>query len=416
MTKVYLQTYGCSLNSSDSERIAGILKKSGFQIVESMEDAEVIIVNSCTVKTPTVNKIKRFLNECNKKVILAGCIPQADPDFMEDVSMIGPSQIENIVEVVEETLNGNIVKLLVPDKENKIGMPIVRRNKIVEVLPISEGCLGDPCTYCIVKKARGELRSYPKDAIVNRVKIAVSEGVKEIWLTAQDTGCYGYDIGTNIVELLNEVLAIKGEFRVRLGMTNPDHVKENMGLIDVFKNPKMFQFLHVPVQSGNDEVLKKMHRKYSAQDFREIVEKFREELPLVTIATDVICGFPEETDSQFKDSIELVREIKPDVLNMSKFWLRPGTAAENMVQVSGEDIRDRTKLMSEIFAWVLRDKNKKWVGKRCRVIVDEKGKEDTMIARNEGYISVILRDVKIGQFLDVDIIDHSRHDVIGKIV
>jgi len=421
MTNVYIQTHGCSLNASDSEKIAGVLEKNGFKIVCKVDDSDVVIVNSCTVKSPTVNKIKRYIKECQgngKKVVLAGCAGQADPEFMDDISMIGPSQIENIVQVVEETLNGNFVKLLVIEDDLKIKVPILRKNHIVEILPICQGCLGDPCTYCIVKSARGDLHSYNISDIVERVKRAViRDRVREIWLTAQDTGCYGYDIKTNIVELLKEVLKIKGNFKVRLGMANPNHVLENLDeLVEVFKDDKMFKFLHIPIQSGSNSVLEKMSRKYTVEEFKNIVEKFRVEMPLISISTDVICGFPEETDEQFKETVELIKWLKPDVLNLSKFWLRPGTKAEFMEQVPGEIIKERTRHLAEVFGWIKREINKKWVGKKCRVIVDEKGKSDTMVSRNEAYKPVILKDVEIGEILDVEIVDFKEHDLFGKIL
>jgi MiaB-like tRNA modifying enzyme len=428
MAKVFIKTFGCSLNSADSERMHGLIKEKGLSVVDDISLCEIVIINSCTVKSPTANKVKRFILESlksGKKVVLAGCIPQADPGFLDnddvldeyasEISMLGPTQIDEIVQVIEETLNGNAVRVLVEKVDDKISMPLIRKSDTIEIIPICQGCLGEPCAYCLVKKARGKLRSYAPDALVKRIKKAVLvDKIKEIWLTAQDTGCYGYDIGTNIVELLNKIVEIKGQFRVRLGMANPDHVIENLdGLIDVYKSDKIFKFIHIPIQSGNDEILSKMKRKYTVKDFERIVYAFRKEYPLISISTDIISGFPTETQPQFKDSVELIKRVKPDVLNSSKFWLRPGTDAEKMEQVPGDIIKDRSRLISEVFSWVKRIQNKRWIGKECVVIVDEIGKEGSLIGRNESYKTVVLdKRFQMGRFYKVKIRNISLHDLL----
>jgi MiaB/RimO family radical SAM methylthiotransferase len=255
--------------------------------------------------------------------------------------------------------------------------------------------------------------------IVKKLKKSITyDGVKEVWLTAQDTGCYGYDIGTNIVELLREIVKIKGNYKIRLGMANPNHVKENLdGLVELFKSDKMFKFLHIPVQSGNDEILRLMKRKYTVSEFRILVERFRKEIPDMSFSTDIICGFPGESDSQYKDSLELIRWLEPDVLNHSKFWARPGTPAEKMEQVDGIKIKDRSRLMADVHSWIQHSRNKKWVGKKCRVIVDEKGKDNTMIGRNESYKTVVMPvDYHIGDWVDLEIVDTIGHDLIPDVL
>ena len=149
-----------------------------------------------------------------------------------------------------------------------------------------------------------------------------------MWLTSQDTACYGYDIDTNIVNLLKKILKMQRDFRIRLGMGNPDYFPDYLDeLIEVFKDRRMYKFLHIPVQAGSDNVLKAMKRNYSISTFKNIIRKFRSNIPDITLSTDIICGYPDETDEDFEETIKLIKEIRPDVLNISRFWPRPGTIA-----------------------------------------------------------------------------------------
>ena len=416
MTKIFIKTFGCTLNKSDSEVIAGLLEKEGYKIVDNKEKADLVIINTCTVKGPSENKFYRYLkNVKDKKMIIAGCIPQADPELqvLENYSLIGVSQITKIGFVVEETLKGNIVRLLKKEKNPRLNLPKIRKNPVIEIIPICEGCLGEPCAYCKVKQARGDLFSYDKNAILKQVKNAISDNVKEIWLTSQDNGCYGLDIGTNIVELLNEILKIKGDFKIRLGMINPNFVLRFLDdLIEIYKDEKMFKFLHVPVQSGNDCILKLMRRKYGVNEFKKIIRKFKKELPDITISTDIICGFPTETESEFLDSYNLIKEIKPNALNINMFWPRSKTKAAEMKQILSRDIKERTRKLTKLFHKIALEQNKKWLDWEGEVIVDEHGKNNTMIARNYAYKQVILNGkYRLGQKVKVKIKKVSKFDL-----
>ena len=416
MTKIFIKTFGCSLNKSDSEVMAGILEKESYKIVNDKDKADLVIINTCTVKGPTENRFYRYLkNVKDKKVIVAGCIPQADPELqvLENYSLIGVSQITKIGFVVEETLKGNIVRLLKKEKNPRLNLPKIRKNPVIEIIPICEGCLGEPCAYCKVKQARGDLFSYDKNAILKQVKNAISDNVKEIWLTSQDNGCYGLDIGTNIVELLNEILKIKGDFKIRLGMINPNFVLRFLDdLIEIYKDEKMFKFLHVPVQSGNDCILKLMRRKYGVNEFKKIIRKFKKELPDIIISTDIICGFPTETESEFLDSYNLIKEIKPNALNINMFWPRSKTKAAEMKQILSRDIKERTRKLTKLFHKIALEQNKKWLDWEGEVIVDEHGKNNTMIARNYAYKQVILNGkYRLGQKVKVKIKKVSKFDL-----
>ncbi|MBW2977230.1 tRNA (N(6)-L-threonylcarbamoyladenosine(37)-C(2))-methylthiotransferase [Candidatus Woesearchaeota archaeon] len=415
MTKVFIKTFGCSLNQSDSEVMAGLLKKANFEIVKNSKEADLIIINSCTVKRPTEKRFFKYLEkvkELEKPIIIAGCIPQTDPEKVSGYSLVGTSQINNIVEIVEETINGGLLVSLTEEKNQRLNLPKIRKNPVVEIIPISEGCLGEPCAYCKVKSARGDLKSYAKEDVLRQINHAVREGVKEIWITAQDTGCYGKDINESLPSLLKEVINIPGDFKIRLGMANPNHILEFLDkLIEVYKSEKMFKFLHVPVQSGNNDILKAMRRKYTVEEFKHIIKRFRKAIPDISIATDIICGFPGETEEQFDDSLKLIKEIKPDVLNRSRFWPRPKTEAADMEdQIHGKETKRRSQLITSIFHNISRMNNERWLDWIGEIIIDEKGKDGTFIGRNFAYKPVVVSGkFKIGDKVKVIVRKITAH-------
>ena len=231
------------------------------------------------------------------------------------MSIIGVTQIDRVVEAVEQTLNGNVVKMLSKKELPKLDLPKVRKNPLVEIIPLSTGCLG-ACTYCKTRQARGKLGSYALEAIVSRAEEVIAEGVSEIWLSSEDTGAYGRDIGTNIVHLLNALIAILPEKGVilRVGMTNPPYILEHMEEIaKILNHPNVYAFLHVPVQAGSDRVLigeGGLNREYTVDDFKNVVDVLIEKVPDVTIATDIICGFPNESEEDFQLTLDLINYYK----------------------------------------------------------------------------------------------------------
>ncbi len=319
MAKIFVKTFGCSANFSDSEIMRGLLKDAGFDFSDDAL-ADIIIINICTVKgDSTALKYIRKTHELYpyKKIIIAGCITKEIipkiREFLPDASFINTHNIQEIVSVVEETLHNNPVCIFAKDKCRKILVPRVRRNKIIGIVQVAKGCINS-CNYCSTKLIKGDLLSFSVEDIVEDVKKLVADGCKEIWLTAQDTSCYGFDIKTNLPKLLEEVCSIEGDFFVRIGMGNPKHFKNyTKELIQAFKHPKMFKFLHIPAQSGNNQILEAMNRGYTVEEFENIVQEFRKEIPNITISTDIIVGFPDETNEQFQDSVNLIKKIKPEV-------------------------------------------------------------------------------------------------------
>ncbi|MBN2368229.1 tRNA (N(6)-L-threonylcarbamoyladenosine(37)-C(2))-methylthiotransferase [Candidatus Woesearchaeota archaeon] len=418
MHRIFIKTYGCTFNFSDSEIMAGLLESSGkYKIAESVKEADLVIINSCTVKTKAETKFWRDVNRIKKPKILAGCVPQAErkKDRFNGYTVVGTSQINHIVDAVDETLSGNTVQFLKLEENQRLNLPKSRKNKIVEIVPINEGCLGK-CDFCLTKFARGHLMSYKPEDIVTHIRNALNDGVKEIWLTSQDTACYGYDINTNIVALLRKILEIKRVFKIRLGMGNPDYLPDYLDdLIEVFKDPKMFKFIHIPLQSGSDKVIRAMKRNYTADSFLEIVKRFRAAYPDITLATDIICGHPDETDDEFNETVKVLEAAKPDVINISRFWARPGTIAAKKKQLPTEPIKERGILMTKLYHKIARERNKRWQNWTGRILIDEKGKDDSWVGRNFAYRPVIVHgDFKIGDEIDITVFETTVHDLRGR--
>ena len=420
---IYIENYGCSANRSNAEIMAGLLEKAGCTVLKNEKNADIIILNTCIVKGPTESKALRRISELReKKLIVAGCMPEAEYETVKNSApeaiLVGPQHIKDIVKAVEiladnKKKNNKKKDFVGEQHEIKLCLPKHRHNPAIDIVQISEGCDG-ACTYCITRLAKGKLFSYPAENIIAEVRSAVENGCKEIWLTSQDCASYGY----NLPDLLSNISQIPGKFFVRVGMMNPNHVLKVLpDLIDAFRQDRIFKFIHIPVQSGNDGVLKKMNRQYKADDFMRIIKEFRKKIPKITISTDIICGFPGESEKQFEDSVRLIGEIKPDVLNISRFWPRPGTAAENMEQHATWITKERSRRLTDVFNKISLEKNRKWLGWKGKVLVDEKGKQgtNTFIGRNYCYRPVVVKQGKkkimLGNFVDVTIKDVTAHDL-----
>lgn len=402
--KIYVKTYGCSHNISDGEYMQGILQSYGYEIVEDLKDADLSLVNSCTVKDPSqaqfLNLVKKSKEDHNIPVVVAGCVPQADKKIkeLEDVSVVGIQQIDRVVEVVEETLKGNSVKLLTKKSLPALDLPKVRKNPLIEIIPLSTGCLGS-CTYCKTKHARGVLGSYDPNELVSRVKMVVAEGVQEIWLTSEDTGAYGLDIGTNIAELLTSIIDILPDEGVmlRVGMTNPPYILKHIDEVaKLLNDPRVFAFLHIPVQAASNKVLDAMRREYTVEDFKTVANSLIRHVPDVIIATDIICGFPTETEEDFEETMELMREYKLAITNISQFYPRPGTPAARMKRIKTQIVKERSRKISLLFNSFT--PYEKYVGRTERVwfgleITDqasEKGQQGRSVGHTKSYVKVIV--------------------------
>ncbi|XP_063993383.1 threonylcarbamoyladenosine tRNA methylthiotransferase [Diachasmimorpha longicaudata] len=427
---IYVKTWGCTHNSSDSEYMAGQLAAYGYNLTNDKSEADLWLLNSCTVKAPAEDHFRNEIEagkKMGKHVVVAGCVPQGAPktSFLSNLSVIGVQQIDRVVEVVEETLKGNTVRFLSQKKISgkKIGgaplsLPKVRRNPLVEIIAINTGCLNQ-CTYCKTKHARGELGSYPPEEIIQRAVQAFEEGVVELWLTSEDTGAYGRDIGTSLPELLWRIVEVIPEgCMMRVGMTNPPYILEHLDEISrILNHPRVYKFLHVPVQSGSDQVLSDMKREYSRSDFERVVDVLQEKVPGVTIATDIICGFPTETEEDFEETMSLCRKYKFPSLFINQFFPRPGTPAAKMEKIPTQLVKTRTKRLSEFFQSY--GPYGERVGQVQRVLVTESSHDGRFfVGHNEFYEQVLveMREGVMGRMVTVRIVEAMKFAVRGELV
>jgi MiaB-like tRNA modifying enzyme len=400
--QVFIRSFGCSSNLADGEVLAGCLARAGYNLANSASSADVIIYNTCAVKGPTENRMIEILKRASsdKKVIVAGCLPLINFERLaKEVpadGITGPAVGDGIVNVVKSVLSGKKVVALEGAIEAKpsLNLPRLLLNPVVSIIPVSYGCLGS-CAYCCVVFARGRVRSYGVHEIVEKAEEDLANGVREFWITSQDTGCYGRDIDTNLPELLRTICEIEGNFKIRVGMMTPNMTIDILDdLVKVFRSEKIFKFVHLPVQSGDDQTLKRMRRFYSRESFKKIVDAFRACFPDITLATDVICGFPGEGKKAFKKTLQLVESVKPDIVNVSKFFARPGTAAAEMRNdfVSSQEIRRRSNTVAKLASKVASERNMHWVGWTGAILVDEAGKvSDSWVGRNFAYKPIAVK-------------------------
>src|SRR3989344_3387308 len=420
--KLHIKTWGCAASQSDSEIMAGLLTQAGHEITESTDNADVVIANTCTVKHRVeIEELKEIekLKQKGKKVIATGCLVQDKQHLnkLNGISYIGLNAQDEIAKYVGEVSSGEIVKFISNKKIDKSDMPRIRTNTTVEKIQILQGCLSN-CTFCATKLAKGNTYSFSEARILTQAESAVKEGCREIWLTSQDNGTYGIDRKTNIARLLEKVCATPGDFFVRNGMANPQWVKKfQKELIAAYKNEKVFKFLHIPVQAGSNSVLKEMRRRYSIEDLKKIVEVFRKNIIDLTISTDIICGFPSETEEDFEKTLELVRWLQPDVVNISQFWPRPGTKAAEMKQLRGDVKKERSRQLTRLCHEIALEKNKKWIGRQGLALVDEKNEDGTFVARNASYKPILLQEKspKLGEFVTVKVKSAEIKYLVGEL-
>lgn len=416
--RVFVESFGCPSNVADGEFMAGCLSQAGFEVVDAAERADVLIFNTCAVKTPTENRVIEILKKAGAKkdrwLVVTGCLPLINFERVktevEFDGVLSPNSSSHIVEAVERVISNERVLWLRERVEPKPFLDLPRRavNPVVSIIPVAQGCLGS-CSYCCVVFARGRLRSCSVDEVVARVKRDLDSGAKEVWLTGQDMACFGRDIGLNLVDLLEEVCKIEGDFWVRVGMMTPNLTLDMLPeLVEIFQDEHVFKFVHLPVQSGYNEVLKRMNRWYSVEDFRRIVEAFRKTVPRITLATDIICGFPSETNEAFERTLRLIGDVKPDVVNISKFFPRPKTQAEKMTpRVSPSEVTARSRRIAGLVKKISSEKNSAWMGWKGRVLLDEHGKQlDSLIGRNFAYKPIVVKTrnkALLGNFLNVQV-------------
>ena len=415
---IFVLSQGCAANFGDGEKIARVLSRHHevrFDFPEAGADAEAFFLNVCTVKgNAQAIKLLTKVHDAYPDVLLfvTGCAPK---DFREEAVKIHPQ--------VKFTSLKEIPALYGDDTGEQVRTSTLRESPFTGIVNIEEGCM-DACAFCSTRLVKGRLHSFTPELIVEQVGALVNDGCYEIQLTGQDCACYGFDIGTNLAELVQKILAkVPGNYKIRLGMGHPRHMSTYLeALLDCFADERLYKFVHIPVQSGSDRVLLAMNRKHTAEDFRRLATLFNTRFPRFTLSTDLIVGFPGEAQSDFEQTLRLVEETRPTVCNITRFVARPGTPAARAEAsadaVDGNIKHERSALLFDTFQKIAEENNRKWVGETCTVVTEKKGyREGTTICRNAAYRPVAIPgDYPAGTSLRVRITGAEPFALIAEVL
>lgn len=387
----YIFTYGCQMNQSDSERLAHQLESVGYTSTDEFESADLILLNTCCVRETAEDKIYgkigelKHLKRKNKDLIIAitGCMAQKNQAAMFKRAphidiVLGTHNIRHINEMIDEVKRTSKHQINI-DMDNSVLYELEAKpnGSFFAWVPIMNGC-NKFCTYCIVPHVRGREISRPVDHIVEEVRELGAKGYKEITLLGQNVNSYGLDFkdGTDFGTLITALDGIEGIERVRYMTSHPQDMTKSM--IDALaQSSNVVTQLHLPVQSGSNSVLKRMNRRYTVEHYKELLQYAREKIKDVVITTDIIVGFPGETEEEFKDTLELLKEVRYDMAYTFIFSKRSGTPAATMEEQVPEEIkRVRLQALMDIQNEISLELNKEMLGKEYSIIVEGPSKND----------------------------------------
>ena len=467
---IVVLSQGCAANFGDGEKIARILSQKSevtFEFPEAKPAHSTKAENSTSAANPadfSTEKTEAFyLNVCTVKgnagamkllrkaastfpgvpIYITGCAPK---DFREEALRTVPNVQFTSLKELEASAILPTQSAQSPSSQtsartpgsNKIYRNVLRESPFVGIVNIEEGCL-DACAFCSTHLVKGRLHSFAPQTIVDQVQALVDDGCLEIQLTGQDCACYGFDIGTNLAELTQRILThVNGNYRIRLGMGNPRHVLSYQeALLDCFTDDRIYKFIHIPVQSGSENVLKAMNRRHTARDYATLAHAFTERFRKFTLSTDLIVGYPGETDADFNDTLKLLKETRPTVCNITRFVARPGTVAARLetskpthpesakksahlapapLAIPDDIKHERSAILAEEFQKIALENNREWIGDECTVVTEKPGyRAGTTIARNAAYRPVALQGTfPAGQTLRIRITDAEPFALIAK--
>jgi len=410
MSFVYIKTYGCQMNEYDSEVIAGILQKEGYRTTSDLKKADLVVVNTCYVREKVRHKVFSFLGELKKIKLqnpsliigVGGCLAQKDPYQIKRrapyVDIIwGTSNLHLLPDLLRIAKEGKTPVIEVKEEALPDTFPILRKKNFSVYIPVIRGC-NNFCTYCNVPYVRGREKSRPLSSILEEVKKAVDRGCREVIFLGQNVNSYGRDLPEKVdfAHLLSKINDVEGICRIRFTTSHPKDLSDRL-ISAMAELDKVCEHLHLPLQAGSDRILKLMRRGYTAEDYLELVDKVREFVPDISITTDLIVGFPGETEKDFEDTLYMVEKVRFDGAFTFAYSSIPGTrAAEFENQVPEEIKRKRLRKLIELQQRITEEKNKFWVGKEVEVLVEGTSKKDVgmLEGRTRHNKMVIFKDDK----------------------
>lgn len=433
----YVRSFGCQLNVSDGEKIKGLLKKAGYDFTDDEHEADIIILNTCAVRESAEDRVfgiigsMKKLKEENPSLIIgiSGCMT-AQEHVAEKIKksypqvdfVMGTSAINSLPSLLLECLKGKKFSADISEYDDfSEQTEQVRESTFKASVPIMFGC-NNFCTYCIVPYVRGRERSRLPEDIINEVKNLVDSGYKEIMLLGQNVNSYGKDLknGISFPALLRELNKINGDFIIRFMSSHPKDASHE--LIDaIFECNKVANHLHLPVQSGSNTVLDRMNRRYTVEKYLETVEYIRKKSPDFSLTTDLIVGFPNETDDEFNSTLDLIKKVKYDNIYSFIYSRRTGTKASEIVDTISETVKGkRMRELLEVQREISTENYKRFIGRKMRVLVDSvsKKREGYVTGKSDEFIIVEFKGDKslIGQFVETEITDAMNWAVTGKMI
>lgn len=432
--KYFIKTHGCQANQRDSETLAGILDSLGFKMADTQEDADLIIINTCAVRQNAEEKVygeigalKRLKREKDLKIGICGCMAQEENTIKtilekyRQVDLIfGTHNLVALPKLLYDVYTSDTRSIEVFSKQGEIyeNVPVTRFMNHKAWVNIMYGC-NKFCSYCIVPYTRGKERSRRKEDVVKEVELLVKQGYKEVCLLGQNVDSYGKDLhlGYEFGDLLNEV-AKTGIPRIRFMTSHPLDFSDKT--IEAMKNNEnIMPYLHLPVQSGNTEILQKMNRKYTLEEYKVLFDKLKKNLPHYAYTTDIIVGFPNETEEQFEDTLKLIDYCKFDNAFTFVYSPREGTPAANMEDnVPLKEKEERLQRLNTLVGKYANENNQKYLGKVLEVLVDGSSKRNKEIysgySKENKLVNFKAKDVSIGDIVKVKITDVKSFSLDGE--
>ena len=396
---IWFEGYGCTANQGETLEMREHANQLGHELATDSTTAETVVLGTCTVIESTQNRMEKRISELmdqGKNVIVSGCMATADTKILNskfpNAPLVSPGDIDGLGDLIGR---GGC-------KPETLATPFSA------ILPISSGCLGR-CTYCATLKARGRVKSRSVNDIFFKAQYAIDSGSKELLLTSQDNGAFGADTESSLENLLNELSHLDGEFRLRVGMLNPMLVSgRSKEMAEAWGDSRTYKFMHLPIQSGSQKILNSMTRDHTLGEFWEVVEVFRDYYPEMMIITDIITGFPGETDKDHQETVKLLNQLSPDLVNVTRFSPRKGTPASRYKRIDGRIVKKRSRELTNLRKELGAKSFKRFVGRQTSILTVENQRSGSTLCRDDNYRPIILKEeLPLGEFHDVKIIDSA---------
>ena len=396
---IWFEGYGCTANQGETLEMREHANQLGHELATDSATAKTVVLGTCTVIESTQNRMEKRISELmdqGKNVIVSGCMATADTKILNskfpNAPLVSPGDIDGLGDLIGR---GGC-------------KPETLETPFSAILPISSGCLGR-CTYCATLKARGRVKSRSVNDIFFKAQYAIDSGSKELLLTSQDNGAFGADTESSLENLLNELSHLDGEFRLRVGMLNPMLVSgRSKEMAEAWGDSRTYKFMHLPIQSGSQKILNSMTRDHALEEFWEVVEVFRDYYPEMMIITDIITGFPGETDEDHQETVKLLNKLSPDLVNVTRFSPRKGTPASRYKRIDGRIVKKRSRELTNLRKELGAKSFKRFVGRQTSILTVENQRSGSTLCRDDNYRPIILKEeLPLGEFHDVKIIDSA---------